>query len=167
MDFSTFRDVYPAREPAADKIKNDDELMLIPESAGLQFFPTTLNDIRLSEPPRVYGARGNTYLWAIGLDKVPVAIESLEFGKMLKTPVIKHTNLTGGARAHCGGELWFVAEKSMLIGGSSGRYGPKSDQELVDAVASFKCEGFQVASMGFDEETGEPNTVLVGQPKWQ
>jgi hypothetical protein len=167
MDFSTFRDVYSAREPAADKIRNDDELMLIPETSGLQFFPDGLNDIRLSEPPRVLGSRGNTYLWAIGVDRVPLAIESLDFGKTLQTQVIKHTNLTGGALAHCGGELWFVSENTLLISGSSGRYGPKSDQELSDAVASFKVEGYEVASLGFDEETGFPSTVLVGQPKWQ
>lgn len=167
MDFSTFRNVYPAREPAADKIRNDDELVLIPESGGLQFFADGLNNIRLSEPPRVVDSRGNTYLWVIGIKQVPIAIESLEFGKSLETPVIKHTNLTGGAPAHCGGEIWFISEKSLLISGSSGRYGPKSDRELSDAVASFKIEGYQVASLGFDEETGFPSTVLVGQPKWQ
>ncbi|MEE4744293.1 hypothetical protein V2K88_21715 [Pseudomonas alliivorans] len=167
MDFSTFRDVYPAREPAADKIRNDDELMLIPESEGLQFFADSLPDVRLSEPPRVMGTRGNTYLWAIGLQNVPLAIESLEFGRALETSIIKHTNLTGGAPAHCGGELWFVSEKSLLVGGSSGRYGPQSDVELRDAVASFKLDGYEVASLGFDEETGYPNTVLVGAPKWQ
>ncbi|MCI3947096.1 hypothetical protein K0038_04184 [Pseudomonas syringae] len=167
MDFSTFRDVYPAREPEADKIRNNDELMLIPESEGLQFFAGSLPDVRLSEPPRVMGARGNTYLWVVGIESVPVARESLDFGRTLETGVIKHTNLTGGAPAHCGGELWFVSDKAMVLSGSSGRYGPKSDDELNDAVASFKIEGYDVASLGFDEETGYPSTVLVGEPKWQ
>lgn len=167
MDFSTFRDVYPAREPAADKIKNDDELVLISESDGLQFFADAIHDIRMSEPPRVVDARGHTYLWVIGKQRVPVALESIDFGRTLKTCVIKHTNLTGGEAAHCGGELWFLSEKSVVISGSSGRYGPKTEQELTDAVLSFKVEGFEVASLGFDDETGYPQTVLVGQPRWQ
>lgn len=167
MDFLSFRDVYPAREPAADKIRNSDELMLIPETEGLQFFADRLHDVRLSEPPRMKDARGNTYLWVIGVEEVPLALESLEFGRTLATAVIKHTNLTGGASAHCGGELWFVSEKALVLSGSSGRYGPKSEQELRDAVAAFKVDGYAVASLGFDEETGFPSTVLVGDPQWQ
>lgn len=166
MDFSTFRVLYPARAPAADKIKNAGELVLIPEDSGLQFFAHALDDIRVSSPPRVHGSRGNTYLWVIGQDNVPIALESLDFGKTLETGVIKHTNLTGGKDAHSGGELWFISRTQVVISGSSGRYGAKTEQELMDAVESFKAEGFQVASLGFDDETGFPSTVLVGELKW-
>lgn len=166
MDFPTFRGLYPARAPAADKIKNADEKVLIPELNGLQFFAMPIDDIRESSPPRVYGSRGNTYLWVIGKENVPIALESLDFGRSLETGVIKHTNLTGGADAHSGGELWFISHNQVVISGSSGRYGPKTEQELTDAVESFKAEGFQVASLGFDDETGYPSTVLVGELKW-
>lgn len=167
MDFLTFRGVHPAREPSAEKIRNEDELKLIPIKEGLQMFPTSMSDIRFSGLPTVYGSREHCYLWAIGASAVPFALESIEFGATLETGVVKHTNLTGGEMAHCGGELWFHSDKQLIVGGSSGRYGPKSEKELEDAVEAFRSEGYLVASLGFDDETGYPNTLLVGQPKWQ
>lgn len=166
MNFEQFRKIYPARKPDATKIKNSDELILIPSNQGIMFFPDKILELSFSKPPEVMGDRGNTYLWVIALDSVPFALEALPFGANLETKVIKHTNLTGGNLAHCGGELWFLSSSEIVLSGCSGRYGPKTAEELDYAALSFKSCGYSVASLGYDEETGYPSAILVGQLKW-
>ena len=167
MDFAAFRDVYPLREPKADCIRNQGELVLIPRSEGLLRFPEDVTtDVVISSVPRSYPDRGQLYLWVVAANDVPFALESAPFGQGLETGKIKHTNLTGGEKAHCGGELWFLSDKRLLLSASSGRYGPENEREMNDVALAFKNEGFEVASLGFDEETGFPCTVLVGEPKW-
>lgn len=168
MDFSEFRETYPLRAPDETKIRNRDELKLIPLGVERFLFPDDARpeNIIYSDVPRSHVDRGELYLWVVAANDATFALESTPFGQELETGKIKHTNLTGGADAHCGGELWFVSEGHVLVGGSSGRYGPKSEEELADVAMAFKSEGFQVASLGYDEETGYPATVLVGEPKW-
>ena len=103
------------------------------------------------------------HLWVIGLTDMPYAIEECEFGRGLETGIIKHTNLTGGADAHCGGEAWFLADDTVIINGSSGRYGPVNKAQLDAAALAFKACGYKVASMGFDDELGEAPDIVVGQ----
>lgn len=168
MDFSEFRMTYPLRAPDATKIRNQDELKLIPLGHERLVFPADVQAANLtySDAPRSHIDRGELYLWVVAANDATFALESTPFGHQLETGKVKHTNLTGGADAHCGGELWFISESQVLVGGSSGRYGPKSEKELADVAMAFKSEGFQVASLGYDEETGYPATVLVGEPKW-
>lgn len=166
MDFAKFRDTYPLRAPAQRCIRNQDELKLLPSTEGRTLFPAGAEaGVHLSDVPRSFSERGNTYLWVVAANDVPFALESVQFGRQLETGKIKHTNLTGGDPAHCGGELWFIEDKKLLLSASSGRYGPQSEQEMDDVALAFKNEGFEVASLGFDE-TGYPCTVLVGEPKW-
>lgn len=166
MDFANFRATYPLRAPVQRCIQNKDELIPIPSTEGLALFPDGVrHGVHLSDVPRSVSERGNTYLWVVAANDVPFALESIEFGKKLESGKIKHTNLTGGSNAHCGGELWFIEDKKLLLSASSGRYGPQSEQEMDDVALAFKNEGFEVASLGFDE-SGYPCTVLVGEPKW-
>lgn len=167
MDFAVFRETYPAREPNPEVINNDDELVQITVEQGLQFFPQDSKAVKYAEPPKTKASKVNTYLWVIGQSENPIAFENLEVGRGLESEIIKHTNLTGGGLAHCGGELWFVSEDKVFINGCSGRYGPLSGQELEDAAHAFRTEGFKVASAGYNDETGYPYAVLVGDPKWQ
>lgn len=167
MDFATFRTKYPARSPRADVIKNADELRQMQPEDGLGLFDRNSGqDAIHSKPPRVAHDRGELYLWAISASDVPFALENVPFGKGLASRVIKHTNLTGGGHAHSGGELWFLSTNEILVNGASGRYGPETNQELVDAATAFKDAGYKVASLGFDEETGYSNRILVGDPQW-
>lgn len=168
MDFAAFRGTYPLREPVQACIRNDGELVQLTRAEGMLQFPEDVTNVavELSSIPRSYSDRGKLYLWVVAANDVPFALESVAFGQTLETGKIKHTNLTGGAKAHCGGELWFVSQDELLLSASSGRYGPQSEQEMANVVEAFKNEGFQVASLGFDEDTGEPCTVLVGEPKW-
>lgn len=166
MDFDGFRRIYPLRPYPAERIRNEGELHQLTAEAGLMSFPRDAMRCELSQPPRSQSARGKLYLWVIAANDVSFALESVPYGQILETGVIKHTNLTGGADAHSGGELWFLTESRLLLSAASGRYGPKSEQEMIDAALAFKNEGFEVASLGFDDDTGYPCQLLVGEPKW-
>lgn len=167
MTFDEFRKKHPSRAPKQCKIKNSDELLLMPSEDGRHSFGEhAASDVQQSHIPRDFADRGNVYLWAIAENEVPFALEQAVWGKKLESGVVKHTNLTGGKNAHCGGELWFVDPNSVIVGGSSGRYGPQNEAELMDVATSFAACDYKVAYMGFDEDTGQPLTVLVGEPQW-
>lgn len=75
--------------------------------------------------------------------------------------VAKHTNLTGGGTASCRGELWIDVSdaRRLYVNGSSGRYGPRSPQQLDDAIEVFRGLGFDVESYGWDEDTNKPYSL--------
>lgn len=162
-----FRTTYPLRPPREGTVRHTDELRQISPEEGLEEFNLILGLKAEKSPPPRSTPRGNTYLWVIGKDTILAALESAKIGKSLHTGIIKHTNLTGGADAHCGGEVWFVEESALVLGGSSGRYGPAcfDEQQIIDAGRVFKEQGYRVAVLGMDE-TGFPATLLVGEPQW-
>lgn len=167
MDFTGFRTKYTARPPRQDVIKNTDELIQMQQTDALLSFDENSGMTAVySNLPKVANDRGQLYLWAITSSEVPFALETADFGKTLESGVIKHTNLTGGSHAHSGGELWFLSGTQILVNGASGRYGPETSEELEDAAAAFKSVGYQVASLGFDEDTGYSKRLLVGDPIW-
>ena len=77
----------------------------------------------------------------------------------LQSGVAKHTNLTGGAPASCGGELWLdtVSPDLLHVNGGSGRYwrrnDPRGPSKLADAVRVFEGLGFRVISAGWTRTT--------------
>jgi hypothetical protein len=79
----------------------------------------------------------------------------------LASGVAKHTNLTGGGSASCGGELWIgvASPNQVYVNGSSGRYGPTSRRQLDDAIEVFRNSGFNVVSYGWDEDTQKPHSL--------
>jgi hypothetical protein len=87
------------------------------------------------------------------LERSPNVTATLATGKA------KHTNLTGGGSASCGGEFWIdVSDRArMYVNGNSGRYGPTSREQLEDAEQVFRGLGFDVRSYGWDEETHKPH----------
>jgi hypothetical protein len=155
------------RSPRAGTVRHEDELRQITPEEGLEEFDLTLG-LKAEKSSLPHAApRGNTYLWVLGKETIPAALEAAEIGRSLHTGIVKHTNLTGGAEAHCGGEAWFIEDATVIIGGSSGRYGPNrfDDQQLIDAGLVFKEQGYRVAVLGMDE-TGFPAVLLVGEPQW-
>ena len=88
------------------------------------------------------------------------------FGMSLESGVIKHTNLTGGAPAFSGGELLFLDPQTVVVNGCSGRYGPRSAQELDLVVQAFANSGYGVWSMGFDDEVNRPSPFVGVLPVW-
>lgn len=114
-----------------------------------------------TDPPLVEQAHVDSLrLWVVGEEDVLHAEEQCEFGRTLATRCIKHTNLTGGQAAYSGGELVFINERTIVVNGCSGRYGPRDASELRAAAAAFSASGYRVWSMGFDDETAAPRRFV-------
>jgi hypothetical protein len=169
---AAFRTVYAAkamRRPA----NNADELIQMKREQGMYEMPSP--PTAPAEFPRHSSlpATSDTaiearHLWVIRANDVPVALESCAWGKDLESRLIKHSNLTGGAEAHCGGELWFIDRDRVIVSGVSGRYGPDTEGELSAVVDALRHCGYYVASLGFDfDNKSVPNTVLIGDPIWE
>ena len=73
----------------------------------------------------------------------------------------KHTNLTGGAHAYLGGEMWFVSDIALYISGGSGRYPPENRTQLDEASRVFESFGYEVISLGWDDALGMPRRALT------
>jgi len=162
-----FRKIYPARPPRPNAIKNKDELRQLTSDEGLEEFDINLGAKAVKGELPVSHPTQNPYLWVIGMERVPAILEAAEIGKSLESKIVKHTNLTGGEDAHCGGEVWFIEDRKIIISGSSGRYGPDRNdgEKLANAAHVFKEQGYEVAHLGMDE-SGFPSILLVGDPEW-
>lgn len=165
--FREYREAYPARPPDASRIRSDDELREISYEEGLRSFGRPpMDSVNIASPPASSDpAAEGKYLWAVEPDRLPYALEQLP-GISLRRGCLTHTNLTAGRAAHAGGEMWFVDHASIVINGGSGRYPPRSADELEAIAGSFRNCGYRVASMGWDLETNTPARYLRGQPQW-
>ena len=162
-----YRNAYPAREPYLGTMQNDDELKQFgPEDGRGEMSIAPATGVVQGNPPDGRGSSENKYLWAIEPEGVPSVLEDGPAGKAVARGYASHTNLTGGGLAHCGGELWFRDVNSFWLSGSSGRYRPRSGEELAAVVASFRKSGYAVASFGWDGEAGRPAKFLRGEAQW-
>ena len=62
------------------------------------------------------------YLWIIDEQGLKLILESTP-NEYADRGIVCHTNITGGAKALQGGELWFGDDKKVYINYKSGRYG--------------------------------------------
>jgi hypothetical protein len=172
LAFATYRKEYSIK-PMRIAANNNDELIRMPPDQGVHELllpPATQSEFpRAPSPPRTQqAARDARHLWVIRSDDVPVALEACVWGKALKSGCIKHSNLTGGDKAHSGGEIWFIGDDRIAVNASSGRYGAESDGEFSVIVDALRRSGYHVASMGFDlDNVTIANTVFVGEPEWE
>ena len=93
-----------------------------------------------------------TYLWVMDDSGIPYIIEQPL--PLLDGFCPKHTNLTGGADAYLGGEIWFSDAVSLFLSGGSGRYPPLHETQLNDAVQVFESYGYEVTSLGWNVNGG-------------
>lgn len=165
--FAGYRETYPPRLPDLSEITFEDETRQLTTEEGLRNFnvpPCT--DVIFSPPPTKDGeAAAQKYLWVVSSRSIPFALELLP-SISFKRGRLAHTNLTGGQEAHCGGEVWFIDFTSIVINGGSGRYRPRSPDELESAAKAFKESGYKVASMGWDTGVDAPARSLRGDLKW-
>lgn len=111
-------------------------------------------------PPTNFGdSEATKYLWVIGEFDIPLVQEHGDYGKTLNNNRACHTNLTGGAPAYCGGEIWFESNTKIFINGGSGRYPVESSEQLEDICKSLEDAEYQAHHMGWDEELNRPNRV--------
>jgi hypothetical protein len=166
--FEDYRNQYPSRAPDLTKQVHADETRLLTLTEGygeLTVAPAKAPTVGI--PPSSPSVTGtNRYLWVVALESVPIAMEELRPGVHLDRGRLSHTNLTGGANAHCGGELWFINDSSIVLNGGSGRYPPRSSAELAKVANAFKAAGYRTASMGWNTETNASYRSLRGDPQW-
>ena len=165
--FGPYRDRYPSRSPAIP-VANPDESRMLGIPDGVQFFsaapfPVRSHDLNRSETGPDEDKR---CLWVIRTLDVPFVREHVSVSPPLPSGVSKHTNLTGGQDAHCGGEVWFVSGQRLILNGASGRYPPRELQELEEIVGAFEAAGYEIWSMGWDSEVNGPARILRGSPPW-
>ena len=171
--FDKFRRVYkPPKECPARLIINEDQKKPMNEEDGLKLWQDGPVDVcpvkQTAEPIPELSEEGEKtkYLWVIREDDVPYAAEACDFGKALDSKVIKHSNLTAGGTAYAGGELLILDNRTILLNGSSGRYGPRSPEELQALAKAFRDSGYFVWYMGYDKDAGRALPFLGTTPIW-
>lgn len=167
--FNKFRSVLgEPRQPPPQLIANEDQIRQMTATDGMIHWQDGKGPAGpQGEPPLL--EQSNTrraHLWVVRADDVVHAEERCDFGSRLTSGVIKHTNLTGGAAAFSGGELLFLDDGTIVVNGCSGRYGPRNKAELDQVVRAFVESGYDVWSMGFDEETNRPAGFVGAYPEW-
>lgn len=165
--FDSFRTQFPAKPCNLVLVRNADELIHIDPSLGRMIWTDGPGvPSQAPEPPAIDQDHPELKLWVVDTDDVPYVVERNAFGATLETGKLKHSNLTGGADAHCGGELVLVADNVVALNGSSGRYGPRSRLEMEAVAGAFRASGYGVWSYGYDEGSNKPLNFLTGSPVW-
>lgn len=160
MTLQQFVDSYPPNGPRRQPANADEIRQLSPADGVL-----LLTGPPAGGQPGYPDSPENRHLWVFRAPTptdLPYVLEAApNVRPALATGAAKHTNLTGGGSASCGGELWIdVAEASHIyVNGSSGRYGPTSARQLDDAIEVFRSIGFDVVSYGWDDETQKPHSL--------
>jgi hypothetical protein len=161
VQLAEFAAEYPPTDPLDRPGDPPDAFRLLTDIDGVGLLPTCVATMRATARP---GLPEGCHLWVILPDEVPVIIETAEDVQPppLTLGRAKHTNLTGGGPACCGGELWrdAVDADQLYVHGGSGRYGARSPQQLEDAVRVIEAFGFKVRSAGWSEENDCPARVF-------
>lgn len=106
------------------------------------------------------------HLWVVVTNDVLHAREHCAFGAARAAGTIKHSNLTGGQDAWCGGELMFVDDATIVLNGCSGRYRMMDEAELRAVASAFKASGYGVWSMGWNTDVDRPAKFGTQDPEW-
>ena len=150
MDIDEFRERHSKRPPRSTKEFDANEFKQWSAAYGVRVLMSApAQDVEFGKPGAKPHEDGiNTYLWVIDDQGIPYVIERPIDGR----PVPKHTNLTGGAAAYIGGQIWFSSGTDLFLSGGSGRYPPRNEIELCDAAGVFESYGYMVTSLGWDEK---------------
>jgi hypothetical protein len=160
MTPTQFVQAYPP-QPFRRQPDNLDELRQLTSNDGVRQLDRSPAPNLMGGAPKRSGDEG-CHLWVIDPSGVPYILERAAVTPPLASGKAKHTNLTGGLPASCGGEFWFDTPQArrLYVNGCSGRYGPLTPQQLEDAVSVFREFGYEVISFEWDEEADKPARVL-------
>ena len=131
------RDAHKIRDAFEDRIHDarDDGHPAFPPSVAF----ATLEQIEKLIGNILEGRERRTicYLWVIDdLGIINMLWEGIENLSDLEEKAVKHTNITGGAKAYHGGEAFFCEEGKLYVNNKSDRYGQSEDNHW-DAVMSY------------------------------
>lgn len=162
-DFDPYRRQYPARRPILTNQFYDDEQLDLSGAEDVWAFcypPLPLEHLVVADPfgPTRDEAR---YLWLITETDILISLERGETGRKTSRGRLAHTNLSGGALAHAGGELWISGDSRIWLTGGSGRYPCQSATELDVVVSVFRAAGFVVCAGGWDAVANRADRSLV------
>ena len=170
---STFAADHPAKIPNPKKMKDakKDESLQMTVQDGLCVLPDAPCPFaECVSNPEDYDSvqrENGLYLWVIDPCQVLCMKELAPIGQSLSQGKIKHTNLTGGAPACSGGEMWFSANDAIYVSGCSGRYGPSSEDELFASAHVFKRKMYKTCCLGWDDGIGRAALVYrKGVARW-
>ncbi len=123
------------------------------------------HDIRTGEPSGEY-ADQQKYLWLVRQENVLLGPEFGPSGLATARKRLSHTNLSGGAEAHAGGELWFKDDCSIVMNGGSSRYEPRSAEELRALAVGFVTAGYRVRCAEWNVDLDRPDRIFRGAEPW-
>ncbi|MBY8825506.1 hypothetical protein [Sphingomonas colocasiae] len=171
ISFGKYRAAHQPDQPMnpnAARFAGDTDQMVAED--GLESWVDGPVDDRLEEPaarPVFGGKPAGQHLWIVTADDVLHAPEACIFGQQRGAGFAKHSNLTGGGSAFVGGEVAVLDERTIAITGSSGRYRLRSAEELKAIEIAFAESGYNVWSMGYNQDTNRPNTFETDiDPEW-
>ncbi|WP_162806633.1 hypothetical protein [Sphingosinicella terrae] len=164
--FDQFRSKFPAKPCNMDEVQDASELTPMTPEQGLRFWIDGPGAPTSDTPPQIDVAPTGKELWVVRTDDVVHSTETSAFAQTLVRKVLKHSNLTGGEPAHCGGELLFLKDDVIALNGASGRYGPQTEEEMSAIATAFRRSGYGVWSLGFDTEAGWPYRFGDTDPEW-
>lgn len=156
MNLGDFVRKYPPHAPDKQP-NNDDELKQLGPEHGVRLLTAPPLEAEVRAVPQKKGDPG-FHVWVMRPTEIPYVLARGAIARSLASGEVKHSNLTGGGLASCGGELWVdpVDATQVYLNGCSGRYGPQSAQQLNDAVAVIEMLGLRVESFGWNEELNMP-----------
>ncbi|MDI7268801.1 MAG: hypothetical protein QME96_12490 [Myxococcota bacterium] len=160
MDFGEFVTRHLPRLPSKPHA-NEDELRRLRSEDGVRLLDAPPPEATERHVPAKRGDPG-CHLWVIDGSGMPYILERAPVAPPLKSGTVKHTNLTGGAAASAGGEIWFdpAEDHRVYVNGCSGRYVPRTPQEMDDVAAAVQGLGYEVVNFGWEADTNRPAAVL-------
>jgi hypothetical protein len=168
--FTKYRDAYQPDQPmnpAARRYDGDADQM--GPQDGLTCWvdgPVESPGLVPEEKPQLPRQPDGQRLWVVTKEHVLHALEACDFGAKREAGAAKHSNLTGGGRAFVGGELIFLNEATIAVTGSSGRYRLRSSGEMTAIERAFVESGYNVWSMGYNQDVNRPNVFGLSDPEW-
>lgn len=160
VEIAEFTARHAVRDPHQRPGDAQDAHRLLLAEDGVAHMPCADSMMPAPQP----GHPDSKHLWVIREDSLPVILETAPEVRPppLSLGAAKHTNLTGGEPAACGGEVWVdeVEPEKLFVNGGSGRYPARSAEELKDAEEVFRGFGYVVVGAGWSEENDWPERVF-------
>ncbi|MGE0282144.1 MAG: hypothetical protein AB7P20_16245 [Rhizobiaceae bacterium] len=168
--FANYRREFGPQDMNVNAARYDGDIDQMTAEDGLESWidgPIKERQAKPQQLPDLEAMLANKRLWVVTTDDVLHAREKCLFGEQREAKAAKHSNLTAGNSAFAGGEVVFADRQTIAITGSSGRYRLRSAEELKAIEVAFAESGYNVWSMGFNQDTNRPN-VFEGntEPEW-
>lgn len=128
--------------------RNPEGLRSIIDGEGIVFTEHIYDATKNGKPPNLilvnpYEIENNPpygrYLWVINKEGLWLILEATPNPESKIRGCVCHTNITGGAKALHGGELWFGEDDTIYYNFKSGRYGHPTNDQAIAIFEYLKC----------------------------